>query len=68
MFSILKRSAFQTVGDLRVLLSQLPAETQVCICGDSNCFYHEEQDRSVICLDCEDLEDCYDEMPSVHSS
>ena len=51
MFNIAKRRAFQTVGDLQELLSCLPAETQVCICGDNNCYYHEEKDRSVICLD-----------------
>ncbi len=60
MFDITKHSAFQTVGDLRELLSRLPAETRVCICGDINCFYHEEEDRSTICLDCEDLEECYE--------
>lgn len=60
MFNIAKRRAFQTVGDLQELLSCLPAETQVCICGDNNCYYHEEKDRSVICLDCEDLDECYE--------
>lgn len=64
MFNIQKRDTFQTVGDLRVLLSHLPAETRVCICGNANCFYHEEQDRSAICLDTEDLEDCYEEAGS----
>ena len=61
MFDINKRAAFLTVGDLRVLTNNLPAETRVCICGDVNCFYHEEQDGSAICLDCEDLQEYYDE-------
>ncbi len=60
MFNLTKRSAFQTVGDLRELLCYLPAETRVCICGDISCFYHEEEDRSTICLNCEDLEECYE--------
>lgn len=61
MFNINKRKAFLTVGDLRALMNDLPAETRVCICGDANCFYHEEQDGSAICLDCEDLQEYYDE-------
>lgn len=61
MFNINKRKAFLTVGDLRALMNDLPAETRVCICGDANCFYHEEQDGSTICLDCEDLQEYYDE-------
>lgn len=61
MFDINKRKAFLTVGDLRALTNDLPAETRVCICGDANCFYHEEHDGSVICLDCEDLQEYYEE-------
>ena len=61
MFDINKRKAFLTVGDLRVLTNDLPAETRVCICGDANCFYHEEQVGSEICLDCEDLQEYYNE-------
>lgn len=61
MFDIDKRKSFLTVGDLRALTNDLPAETRVCICGDTNCFYHEEQDGSAICLDCEDLQEYYEE-------
>lgn len=61
MLDINKRKAFLTVGDLRALTNDLPAETRVCICGDANCFYHEEQDGSAICLDCEDLREYYEE-------
>lgn len=61
MFDIRKRSAFQTVGELRALLNRLPAETTVCICGDANCFFHEELAASAICLDCEDLREHYEE-------
>ena len=31
------------------------------ICGDLNCFFHEEKDGNLICLDCEDLNDHYEE-------
>jgi len=61
MFDIRKRKAFQTVGELRTLLNRLPAETTVCICGDANCFFHEETDGTIICLDCEDLREHYEE-------
>lgn len=61
MFDIRKRSAFQTVGELRDLLKHLPAYTRICICGDANCFFHEELDASVVCLDCEDLQEHYNE-------
>ena len=57
MYDIRKRRGFQTVGELRAMLNQLPAHTRVSICGDLNCFFHEEQDGSLICLDCEDLND-----------
>ena len=52
MYDIRKRRGFQTVGELRAMLNQLPAHTRVSICGDLNCFFHEEQDGSLICLDC----------------
>ena len=61
MFDIRKRKAFQTVGELRTLLNALPADTRISICGDINCFYHEEQDGSLICFDCEDLRNQYNE-------
>ena len=67
MFDIRKRSAFQTVGELRNLLKYLPTNTRICICGDSNCFYHEEMDASVVCLDCEDLQEYYDETTETES-
>ena len=62
MFDIRKRKAFQTVGELRQLLKYLPAYTRVCICGDINCFYHEEMDASAVSFDCEDLQEQYDEI------
>lgn len=49
-----------TVGELIAVLSAIPADTQICICGDSNCYVHFEQDGSVINIDNEGLEDCYE--------
>ena len=61
MFNLRKRATFSTVGELEEILRELPRNTLVTICGDSRCYYHEELDRSVICLDCEDLEENYKE-------
>ena len=48
-----------TVNELCNILSTLSARAKICICGDSNCYIHVEQDGSVINLDNEDLEECY---------
>ena len=61
MFNINKRKQFNTVGDLKKLLANIPDETKIVITGDDNCWFHIEEDGSVICLDCEELDDCYDE-------
>lgn len=60
MYNINKRKQFNTVGDLKKLLSTLSDDTKVAICGDSYCWFHIEEDETIICLDCEDLDDCYD--------
>lgn len=60
-YDIRKRRTFQTVGELRALLNHLPAHTRVVICGDLNCFYHEDEDGRTVCLDSEDLADQYEE-------
>ena len=60
MLDLNKRQQFETAGELIAILSQIPSDTPVAICGDNCCFYHEEQDGSGICLDCEDLSECYD--------
>lgn len=48
-----------TVNELCNILSTLPARAKICICGDSNCYIHVEQDGSVVNLDNEKLEECY---------
>ena len=60
MYNINKRKQFETVGDLKKLLEELPNETKVVICGDDYCWFHIEEDGSVVCLDCEELDDCYE--------
>ena len=60
MYDITKRKQFSTVGDLKELLKNIPDETQVVVTGDDYCWFHIEQDGSVICLDVEELDDAYD--------
>ena len=59
MYNINKRATFKTVGDLKRLLAEVPNETKLYICG-ANGWFHIKEDASVICLDTEDLEDCYE--------
>ena len=60
MYNINKRTNFETAGNLKKLLAEVPDETKIVICGDDNCWFHIENDESVICLDMEDLDDCYE--------
>jgi hypothetical protein len=60
MYDIKSRKQFNNVGDLKRLLAELPNETKVTICGEDCCWLHVEEDKSVICFDCEDLDDCYE--------
>ena len=53
-----------TVNELCNILSTLPARAELCICGDSNCYIHVEQDGSVVNIDNESLDECYEtELP-----
>ena len=61
MYNISKRKQFSTVGELKELLKNLPDETQIVVTGDDYCWFHIEQDESVVCLDTEDLEVDYEE-------
>ena len=61
MFDINKRKQFDTVGDLKRLLADIPDETKIVVTGDDYCWFHIEEDESVICLDVESLDDCYEE-------
>ena len=61
MYDISKRKQFSTVGELKQLLENYPDNTQIVVTGDDYCWFHIEEDESVICLDIEDLEECYEE-------
>ena len=52
-----KTARFETIGELKELLKDVPDNTKVAIIGVDDCFFHIEEDNSVICLDTEDLTD-----------
>ena len=64
MYDISKRKQFSTVGELKKLIEDLADDTKVVVTGDDYCWFHIEEDKSLICLDTEDLEDCYEEDDS----
>lgn len=64
MYDITKKKQFKTVGDLKALLKDIPDETQIVVTGDDYCWFHIEEDGSVICLDVEELDDAYEYVPS----
>lgn len=53
-----------TVGQLVDILQGLPQDAQIVICGDDYCYIHVESDGSVVILDNNSLEDCYDDINS----
>lgn len=61
MYNIDKRKQCDTVGDLKKLLAEVSDDTKIVICGDDYCWFHIEEDESVVCFDYEDLEECYEE-------
>lgn len=50
-----------TVGQLVDILQGLPQDAEIVICGDNYCYIHVESDGSVVNLDNNSLEDCYDD-------
>ena len=61
MYDITKRKQFDNVGELKELLKNIPDDTKVVVTGDDYCWFHIEEDGSVVCLDCEDLDECYED-------
>jgi len=47
---------FTTTGELAAILSKLPKNTPVFVCGTTG-YYVEFAGGRAVCLDCEDLED-----------
>lgn len=61
MYDLNKRSYFTNLGELRMLLANLPNETEVCTGGVLGSYLHFEKDRDLVSFDDEELDDCYDE-------
>ena len=49
-----------TVGELINVLKDFPQDAKAEICGDSYCIIHIEEDGSVVNIDNEDLDECYE--------
>lgn len=60
MYDMTKKSQFSTVGELRELLKNIPDNTKIVVTGDDYCWFHIEEDGSVICLDVEELDEAYE--------
>ena len=63
MYDINKRKPMidVTVGDLITLLRGLPTDAKILCCGDNVAHIHVEKDNSVVNIDTENLDECYDE-------
>ena len=59
MYDLNKRSYFTTLGELRMLLAHLPAETKVCTGGVLGSYLHFAEDGSLVSFDDDDLYDEY---------
>ena len=65
MFDLNKRSYFTTLGELRMLLAHLPADTKVCTGGVLGSYLHFAEDGSLVSFDDDDLwSDYYEACPS----
>ena len=64
MYDCTKRKSLRdcTVDDLIAELTKLPHDTKVLCCGDDIVYIHVEKDLSVVSIDTEDLDECYDEQ------
>ena len=56
-----ERKQFATLGELRKLTEKLADNTIVTICGSEEAvFFHIREDRALITLDYDALDDCYE--------
>ena len=59
MFDLNKRSYFTTLGELRMLLADLPDETEVCVGGCLGAYIHFADDKPLVSFDDEELNYAY---------
>lgn len=56
-----ERKRFATLGELRKITQSLSDDTVLTICGSSTPgFFHIREDRKLVTLDYDALDDCYD--------
>lgn len=61
MYDLNKRSYISTLGELRMLLADLPDETEISGAGAFGAWLHFTNDEHLVCIDPEPLFDCYEE-------
>ena len=61
MYDVNERKKFRnfTIAEFTEQLQALPQDAKLLICGEDMFFIHVEKDKSVVCIDTEDLEDLY---------
>lgn len=61
MYDIKERKKFRKlkIAELIEELKNLPQNAEFLLCGDNLFYLHIEKDKTVVCLDTEDLEDDY---------
>lgn len=61
MYDVNERKKFRclTIAKFTEQLQTLPQDAELLICGENMFFLHVEKDKSVVCIDTEDLEDVY---------
>lgn len=61
MYDVNERKKFKnlTIAEFSEQLQALPQDAKLLICGENMFFLHIEKDKSVVCIDTEDLEDVY---------
>lgn len=64
MYDLNKLNYFTTVGELRMLLAEIPDNAEVSV-GGADAYIHVSPDNELITFDCDDLKECYDEWYSV---
>ena len=62
MYDINRKKKFMdiTVKELIDALQDFPQDAKIEICGDSYCYIHVEENNSVVNLDNEELDECYE--------
>ena len=61
MYDLNKRSYISTLGELRMLLADLPDDTEISGAGAFGAWLHFDKEKDFVCIDPESLLDCYEE-------